>query len=347
MHVLQLGPYPPPEGGINRNILAIRSDLAAGGHKTSIIATSRSSRIALEDDVYHPSTPFALIRLLLSLKRDVTHLHVGGTISARDLGLVFFTALLSRGPSVLSLHSGGYPQTKEGLAAGRWSIRGFIFRMFDRVVVVNEQLREVFLKYGVSPGNVSVILPYVNELPDNDVEMPSDLQSFIESHSPFLLTVGLLEPEYDIDMQIDALESVVETNPQVGLVIVGSGSLESGLRAQIESKSYRDSIFVAGDVPHAITLRLIERADIVLRTTRYDGDAISVREALFLDTRVIATDNGMRPNGVKLIPVGDRAELETAIDTIAAVKRHKRRPETNDRSNIQAVIDVYTNVASQ
>ena len=100
-------------------------------------------------------------------------------------------------------------------------------------------------------------------------------------------------------------------------------------------------------MPHEITLRLIERADILLRTTRYDGDAISVREALFLDTPVIATDNGMRPNGVKLIPVGDRAELETAIDTIAAVKRHKRRPETNDRSNIQAVIDVYTDVASQ
>lgn len=346
MHVLQLGPYPPPEGGINRNILAIRADLAESGHETSVIATSRSTRVAEERGVFHPRTPFALIRLLTSLKRDVTHLHIGGEISTRVLGLAFVSALFSRGPSVLTLHSGGYPQTKEGRSARRWSVRGFIFRMFDRVIVVNEQLREVFLNYGVDPARVSVILPFVNELPDPSIEIPGQLSDFAEKSGPFLLTVGLLEPEYDLAMQIDVMEGVVSEHPNAGLMIVGSGSLEAELRDHIASKPYNTNILLAGDVPHAVTLRLIEMADILLRTTRFDGDAISVREALFLDTPVIATDNGMRPKCLTLIPIGGGSELAAAIGAIAKTRRSKRRPENNDRSNIKAVIDIYRDLVS-
>ncbi|MBX7055222.1 MAG: glycosyltransferase family 4 protein [Pyrinomonadaceae bacterium] len=347
MHVLQLGPYPPPEGGINRNIIAIRADLAEDGHETSVIATSRSSRVVEESGVYHPRSPLALIRLLLSLKRDLTHLHIGGKIGARVLGLAFASALLSRGPSILTLHSGGYPQTKEGRSARRWSIRGFIFRMFDRIIVVNDQLKGVFLNYGVEPGRISVILPYVNELPDESVVVPEPLAAFAAKCEPFLLTVGLLEPEYDLAMQIDAMEGVVNEHPKAGLMIVGSGSLDAELRGHIASKSYRENIFLAGDVPHAVTLRLIEMTDILLRTTRFDGDAISIREALFLDTPVIASDNGMRPQGVTLIPVGGRDELGSAIGRIFRAPRNRSRPETNDRSNIRAVIKVYEGLISK
>jgi glycosyltransferase involved in cell wall biosynthesis len=347
MHVLQLGPYPPPEGGINRNILAIRADLAAGGHQTTIIATSRSSQVVEESGVHHPRTPIALIRLLLSLKRDVTHLHIGGRIGNRVLGLALVTALLSRGPRVLTLHSGGYPQTKEGRSARRWSVRGFIFRRFDRIIVVNEQLKEVFLNYGIDPDRISVILPFVNELPDESVRIPEQMLDFAAKCDPFLLTVGLLEPEYDLAMQIDVMGKVIEGYPKAGLMIVGSGSLEAELREHIASKSYSGNILLAGDVPHAVTLRLIEMAGLLLRTTRFDGDAISVREALFLDTPVIATDNGMRPDGVMLIPVGGHDELVAAIDSISKEPRSKHRPEANDRSNIQAVIDVYSDVLSR
>ena len=52
----------------------------------------------------------------------------------------------------------------------------------------------------------------------------------------------------------------------------------------------------------------------MLRTTWYDGDALSVREALHFGLPVIATDNGMRPAGVRLIPPRDLKELLAAID---------------------------------
>ena len=92
-------------------------------------------------------------------------------------------------------------------------------------------------------------------------------------------------------------------------MIVGSGSLEADLIESIASKPYRDDVFLAGDVPHPITLHLVNQADILLRTTRFDGDAISIREALFLGTPVIATDNQMRPDGLHLIAIADKPAI--------------------------------------
>ena len=60
---------------------------------------------------------------------------------------------------------------------------------------------------------------------------------------------------------------------------------------------------LAGNVEHPVVLHLIRDARLLLRTTLFDGDAISVREALFLGTPVIATDNKMRPDGRNTHPI--------------------------------------------
>ncbi|MDP3001081.1 MAG: glycosyltransferase [Bryobacterales bacterium] len=141
-----------------------------------------------------------------------------------------------------------------------------------------------------------------------------ELERFYGSHDPVLMTVGLLEPEYDLALQIRSLERWRRRHPEAGLAIVGSGSLEGELQRQIESVPWRDHILLCGDVPHPVTLRAIAEADVLLRTTLYDGDAISVREALHLGTPVVATDNGMRPAGVRLVPMGDETALDAALE---------------------------------
>ncbi len=341
MHVLQLGPYPPPEGGINRNMLAIRDELLKAGHRCSIIATSRSSKIIDEPDVYHPNSPFALIRLLFTIDYDILHLHVGGVVTSRVLALIFVCSLFRRGRNVLSFHSGGYTETNEGKAARRMTVRGYIFRRFARIVVVNPLLADVFERYGLPTENVRVIYPFVHKLPDKNVEVPAKLAEFARRSKPFLLTVGLLEDEYDLFMQIDAMENVLEQFPEAGLMIVGSGSLHDRLAAAIAGKPYAEKILLAGDVEHAVTLHLINNSDILLRTTVFDGDAISVREALFLDTPVIATDNKMRPDGVHLIPISDKAAFIETVKTVANTGRREKCQREADNQNILDIMNLY------
>jgi glycosyltransferase involved in cell wall biosynthesis len=341
MHVLQLGPYPPPEGGIHRNMLAIRENLWEAGHKCSIIATSKSNKIESESDVYHPRTPADLIKLLVKLKYDVLHLHVGGTLTPRVMSLILACGIIGRGKNILTLHSGGFAVSEDAQNAKSASSKGFIFRQFERVICVNTLLADVFKRYGVKENKVRLIYPFIHKSPEIGVEIPADLQGFAERSSPFLLTVGLLEDTYDLFMQINAMEKVLERFPNAGLMIIGSGSLETQLKEAIASKGYADKICLANDVNHKITLHLINDCDILLRTTKFDGDAISIREALHLETPVIATDNGMRPEGVHLIPKQNQEKLVEAIYEIGEREKPIKSPKPDDRKNIEAVLNLY------
>ena len=126
-------------------------------------------------------------------------------------------------------------------------------------------------------------------------------------------------------------------------MIIGSGSLESELRNHIKSKGYRDQVLLAGDVPHGMTIQLIQDCDIVLRTTKFDGDAISIREALYLGKPVIATDNGMRPDGVFLIstPVDTGEFVEKIVEVVRNGTDRRQTNCPDGRENINAVIDLY------
>ncbi len=345
MHVLQLGPHPPPEGGISRNMLAIREELRGNGHHCSIIATSRSTSIVPEPDVYNPRTPFQLLKLLLTLRYDILHLHVGGELSTRMLGLILACSFFRRGRNVFSLHSGGYPLTEAGRAATKNSFRGWLFRRYARIVAVNPLIAEVFERYGVGKNKLRIIYPFAHRSPDPNVEIPIEFSDFERSHAPFLLTVGLLENEYDLFLQIDAMAEVIEKLPDAGLMVVGSGSLKEKLVEAIAAKPYADRIFLVGDVENRVTLHLINDADILLRTTLFDGDAISVREALFLDTPVIATDNGMRPGGLNLIPVGDKKALVEKILVVARSTRTEKVAKPDDTANISETVSLYEELA--
>ena len=145
------------------------------------------------------------------------HLHVGGEITKRVLGLITVCAFFGRGKSVLTIHSGGYPSSKEGKSAKKNSIRGAVFRQFEKIITVNPLIAEVFEKYGIAGEKIKVVYPFVHRNPDPSVEIPKNLKDFAENHSPFLLTVCLLEDTYDLFMQIDAMEKVLEKLPGCGI----------------------------------------------------------------------------------------------------------------------------------
>ncbi|MFM9903217.1 MAG: glycosyltransferase family 4 protein [Pyrinomonadaceae bacterium] len=345
LHVLQLGPYPPPEGGISRNILAIRDGLRSAGHRGSIIATSRSSGIVDEPDVYHPRSTMAFISLLRKLKFDILHLHIGGDVSLRVLGLALVCSIFGKKRSVLTMHSGGFALSKAARSAERLSLAGLIFRRFSKIIAVNNDLADVFRRFGIEPGRISVIPPYSLQVPDETVKVPDALAVFCQKHKPLLLAVGGLEKEYDPLMQIEAMTDIVRDLPDAGLMIVGGGSMLAEVTAAVEASGCTGNIYLAGNVEHAVTLHLMKDADIFLRTTLFDGDAISVREALFLGTPVIATDTGERPDGVHLIGIGDKNALVGRIEALAKNAKQKTLDQPPDISNIAAVLRMYGDLA--
>ena len=120
--------------------------------------------------------------------------------------------------------------------------------------------------------------------------------------------------------------------------------MQAEVEAAIGNSGCSDAIHLAGNVEHAVTLHLMKAADIVLRTTLFDGDAISVREALFLGTPVIATATDARPEGVHLIEIGDKDGLAAKVIEISRAKRTRRNIQGADTANIAAVIETYLEI---
>jgi glycogen synthase len=342
MRVLQLGPYPPPHGGVQSNLVAIRNFLVKRNIPCAVINITRH-RKADADDVYYPNTSLELLRLLFRLEYDIIHLHLGGMLTKRLLGLSLVCCMMPRSKAVLTFHSGGYPSSPQGRKAHPASLTGFVFRRFDRLIGVNPAIVEFFQKLGVPAARRCLIYPHSFSHDVSGSEpLPQNLSIFLESHRPVLISVGLLEPQYDLPLQIAVLDRAREKFPNAGLVMIGSGSLEAELRAKIAAQPYSSHILLTGDVPHKATLQAIKQSDVMLRTTLYDGDAVSVREALYLGTPVIASDNGMRPQGVRLIPSSNLNALSDAIKEVLSVKPEiSSRNASADETNIEAVVQVY------
>ena len=341
MNILQLGPYPPPNGGVQTNLVAIQRYLHAHNMSSVAINLTRHRRENAED-VYYPRSALGVFRLLCQLRYDIAHLHVGGNLSFRLVALAVLCSLIPGKKVVLTLHSGGFPSSPAGLGLNRFKPRALALRRLDRVIAVNPEMVRFFEKCGVPSSRVRLIHPYPPVELREENRLTPELAAFFEAHDPVLVSVGGLEPEYDIPLQVDALGALRQTFPRAGLVIVGGGSLELELQKDVKHRPYGHDILLCGDVPHAVTLSAIRRAQVLLRTTLYDGDSIAIREALQLGTPVIATDNGMRPGGVTLIPTGSVARLKSAITKCLREPRQTAMAQSAGENNLQQVLRVYT-----
>ncbi len=340
MRVLQIGPWPPPHGGVQSNLVAIHEHLRRSGIESIVINITRF-RGQDGDGIYFPRNARELLRLLLVLQYDVVHLHLGGNISPRLLRLCMVCNVIPGAKSVLTFHSGGYPSSNAGQRVSSITPTGIILRQFDGLISVNQDLFNFFRRCGAPESKIRLIYPHTVTLPGPEVKLRDDLQRFYDSHSPVLLGVAGLEPEYDVPLQIDALEYVRQQHPNAGLAIIGAGSMEQEIKSYIASKPYAEHILLAGDVSHDVTLRAIEKSEMLLRTTLYDGDSICVREALHLGTPVIASDNGMRPAGCDLFPAEDIDGLLDAIERRLERGKSLYKKGDSGEQNVEQVVRLY------
>jgi glycosyltransferase involved in cell wall biosynthesis len=209
------------------------------------------------------------------------------------------------------------------------------------VIGVNQEIVDVFKRYGLPPERLKLIEPHY--LPEGvpDIELPEPFRSFFTTHNPVLLSVGLLEPEYDLSLQIRVVGLLQQRLKDVGLIIIGSGSLEPSLRKAINLASYAEHVLLAGDVERQVTLKVIADSDIYLRTTLFDGDSISLREAIHFGVPAIASDRARRPKQVRVIPAENIHALHDAVLQELEESTRGAASKEADVSNLNAVLQVY------
>lgn len=343
LSVVELGPIPPPEGGVSRHIAALRDGLAARGLDCRLVATTRSEPKSRSADNVYPQSPLALVSYLRDSDADIFHLHLGGDITLRVLALALAVAKTAE-HSILTMHSGGFPQAIAGSTIFRKKFTASILKNFDRIIAVSDEIADALTELGIPQAKIEAIPPYSLHLPDPDIQPDEQLRDFLDGHSPLLVAVGGLEAEYAPIEQIAAVKELIGDLPNVGLVIAGDGSLRETASDSIADSGLAENILLAGNVSHDLSLHLMRKADVSLRTTRFDGDAISVRESLFLGTPVLATRVGTRPAGIQFIDELTPSSIAQGVRKILALPRSEKRTAGSDLSQIERVIELYEKV---
>ena len=141
----------------------------------------------------------------------------------------------------------------------------------------------------------------------------------------FVLAVGRLEEKTGFEVLVEACALLLAAGVDVGCAVVGDGPERTHLATRIRAAGIGDRVRLAGDLPHAQVLDLMERAMVVAApaVTATDGDHDSLPavllEAMGRGTPVVTTPVGGIPELVDdgidgiLVPVRDPAALAAAI----------------------------------
>jgi len=81
-------------------------------------------------------------------------------------------------------------------------------------------------------------------------------------------------------------------------------------------------------------VKLIEQSDMVIRPTNTDGDSLTIREGLYLNKIVLASDIVQRPEGTKLFKTRD------AEDLFEKMKSFITQQNNNDNLTTKAPVEI-------
>jgi glycogen synthase len=143
-------------------------------------------------------------------------------------------------------------------------------------------------------------------------ELSESVREAREKHGMLLSAAIAPSPVYGARVLWAALLQLRRTRPELGILVFGPGS--DALAGELEKAGVREFVYGLGELSHADALAAMAVSDVFVRPTLADGDAISVREALALGVRTVASDVASRPAGTHIFTAGDPYALAEAVE---------------------------------
>lgn len=250
---------------------------------------------------------FGLRRWLRRMRIDVIHAHESAP------GLVALVARAGLGiPLVVTYH---------GSEPGR--VRGFgaIARHADVVVTPSFRAGEALVAEGGVPRDrVRVIGLGIRPAPADNAEDVARLRAeLLGDGTRLVVSLARVAYQKGIDILIDCVARLKQTDPGIRFVVVGDGPLDAEMRALAASRGVTSHLTFAGrsETP----FRYLRAADLMLLTSRWEALPISIVESFQVGTPVVATDcsgvHQLVDDSVgACVPVGDVAAISDAVARI-------------------------------
>jgi hypothetical protein len=351
MRIAIVGPYPPPYGGRSIHVKRLRDRLKKEGINVVVYNTGGEVNSSSEN-IIKVKGIIGLLRLLVFLVREkIIHHHDEGWKSRVIIGLM---GLLKK-KIIFSVHSS--VALKDDVERGnlfKRKLLEFVFQHSSFIIADNEKIKKVVLSLKVKPDRVDTISAFVPPTvkEEDDKKIPRYVWDFMKTHKP-LISANAFRIEfyngvdiYGLDLAVGLVDKLRKKYPKVGLVFcipdIGSREYFDRINCIVEQTGICENVLFVTE-PLEEIYPIWKKSDIFIRPTYIDGDPLSVREALFFEIPVVASDAAPRPNGVVLFKNRDLCSfiqsVEHVLDNYGEYKCRLRQIKPEDGS--EKIIRVY------
>ncbi|MEM7784466.1 MAG: hypothetical protein AAF623_14025 [Planctomycetota bacterium] len=287
--ILILGPTPPPVGGVTVHVQRFLEHLERDSIPHRFCDIRKNSK-------------WRVITALLQHNR--IHLHTSNG------NLIYLTALackLLRKSLIFTYHGNfGRSQTKTHKLEIKAVQKAFL------PLALNPQSLEQFKTLNSNAKCVAAFVPPLNDIFDNQPIV--EKINVFRVRYPFLYCTNASYVSFDQNGNevygITDLVEVFDSIPEKGLVFSDpTGQYKQFLKQK--RTSLPPNVLFLNELHDFVTV--IKKSDCLIRYTSTDGDSLSVKESLFFNVPVIATDVVDRPEACHLVSYGDKAKLAELV----------------------------------
>jgi glycosyltransferase involved in cell wall biosynthesis len=159
-----------------------------------------------------------------------------------------------------------------------------ILRLFSFNLIMISEFQSRYLKpFGKS--NVFKIIPFGID--------PSYFQGMTNKRATDVLGVGSLNSVKDYDQFLSVIEILVSRFPGICCKIIGEGIEKVHLKEVASAKGVDKNILFTGELSYEKVIAEMESAKLLLHTSRFEGQALVIMEALAAGQYVVTTPVGI------------------------------------------------------
>ena len=319
--IVQVGPYPEPIGGVSIYIKRMKLYMDLLDIENEVWDLSNTNKgVQGVTNIRFRYIPFKYL-----FRKDIKliHYNIPG-ISYKIFIGIFNRFFFKRRKKILTIHGESKDLFKHKwllvnkyLPVNNHTIMVKSLNSFDRIICVKPGDKEYLCTKGINKPIYEVpafIFPIED---DKNIIIPQYILDFINSKKFIISANASLirfynnQDLYGIDMCIDLIEKLNVVRQNVGMVFclpsVNNTLYFNKLKKLIKDKKNEMNFLFVNEKMELWPI--VKRSHLFLRPTNTDGDAVSIREALYYKIPTIASDICARPKGTILFKSRDIGDL--------------------------------------